>query len=348
MKQAPKYADRRGAGTRARVLRDAKTRQGRRKILNRQLLFDAGAIWWKAICDSDIELKEHCAVAKKDQLRFYGFRLLEKLCKQIENSELDNCAGMFRCYSFITAMSGHGYAEPWRLHGEEMTAAGSRASARSFCSSARRLYKQNPVAFTLTLGLRLESIASWIETQLSFSHWLVFKHCRAVWRGDDEDQRNRALQAAILATLPQRLLPAKQFRGRRVKGAHLWEGLGIGTNCDSEPFNGRQWSNILEQAARLAEKEQDCSEFDRWLWWCYPVFTRYGWNTREVQEAAGKRGFTEAERMHEQNFRRRLMSMGLRIGGQKHKRSHTAPLAEFVLHVRLPDTDKVRGCVIWY
>jgi hypothetical protein len=198
------------------------------------------------------------------------------------------------------------------------------------------------------LGFRLESIASWIETQVSFSHWLVFKECRAAWRGGDEDKKDRALQAAILARLPQIALRVTNFRGKSVKGAHLWEGLGIGTNCDNEPFGGRQWSNILEQAARLAEKEQDCSKFERWLWWCYPVFERYGWNTREVRTAAIGRGFTEASRMLEANFRRHLMSMGLRVSGRKQKRARTPPLAEFVRNVRLPDTAKVRDCVIWY
>ena len=312
--------------------------------MGKREVFDAGAVWWKAILESDRELKEHVGVAEKDRRRFYGFRLLENLCKGIENSELDVFVGMFRCYSFITRMSGHGYVEPWRLHGEELKELGLR-SAVKFCRAAQRLHKRDPFAFLVELGFRIESIASWIEAQISFSCWLVFQHCRDAWRGKD-DERGRAIQAVILSRLPQQLV-VTSFRGKKVKGAHLWEGAGIGTNYEGEPFDGRQWSNILKRAAYLAEKPLDCAPFESWLWWCYPVFSRYDWNTREVQDAAKQRGFCEGK-MEETNFRRHLMSMGMRIKGRKQRRDRIPLLAKFVREVLLPDTQKVYGFVIWY
>jgi len=67
------------------------------------------------------------------------------------------------------------------------------------------------------------------------------------------------------------------------------------------------------------------------------------WNTRELREAAIGRGFTEVSDIYEANFRRRLMSMGLRISGRKQKRNRTPPLAEFVEHLVLPDPGEMLG-----
>jgi len=320
-----------------------------KNLRQKECEFDAGAVWWNAVCDSHDELEKHFMTAKKDQLRFQNCRLLDKLWQRIKETGKDELLGFFWCYRFITDMSGHGYDEAWRLHCEEMEAAGSKTSPRSFCSSAARLHANNPAAFVLELGFRIESIALWMDAQGSFSQWLVFKHCRGAWRGE-ETKRARAMQAAILATLPQHLRVTK-FRRRNIKGAHLWEGLGIGADYDNKPWNARQWSMILEQAARLAEKSIDCTLSESWLWWCYPVFKRYDWNTREVKEAAIGRGFTEfaeANGVYEQNFRRHLMSMGLRISGRKQKRKRTAPLADFVQRISLPRIDKTLGRVIWY
>jgi hypothetical protein len=47
--------------------------------------------------------------------------------------------------------------------------------------------------------------------------------------------------------------------------------------------------------------------------------------------------------MYEANFRRRLMSMGLRLSGGKQTRRARAPLAEFVKHVVLPDPETMWG-----
>ena len=66
-----------GGRARARAAGTGESVSPRGKFLYKKSAFDAGAIWWKAICDSDTELKEHSAAAKKDKVRFYAFRLLE-------------------------------------------------------------------------------------------------------------------------------------------------------------------------------------------------------------------------------------------------------------------------------
>jgi hypothetical protein len=87
----------------------------------------------------------------------------------------------------------------------------------------------------------------------------------------------------------------------------------------------------------------ECTEFERWLWWSHPVFRRYRWNTREIQEAAIQRGFAEAQGKHEADFRRRLLTIGLPVSGKKQNRNRTPPLADFVRTVVLPDPGKMWG-----
>jgi hypothetical protein len=143
--------------------------------------------------------------------------------------------------------------------------------------------------------------------------------------------------------LPQKLLERTTRRGREVIGAHLRPELGIGTNYERRPWTAREWQNILEQAARLTEKRYGCTELEKWVWWCYPVFRRYGWNTREVVDAALRR-FNDADAVPEpEQLRRHLLSIGLPISGRKQKRDRTPPLFKFVVGLVLPDPGTMWG-----
>src|SRR4029453_11918954 len=136
-----------------------------------------------------------------------------------------------------------------------------------------------------------------MEGQESFSMWLAFKGNRAFWRAEEESARSRAFQAGWLADLPSHVIKSEGRGGRSFIGAPVWEGLGLGYDRQSgRPWNPRQWANILKQAARLAEKGYDnCTPLEQWVWWCYPVFSRYRWSAREVQDAASFRKFTDKD-----------------------------------------------------
>jgi hypothetical protein len=306
--------------------------------------FHPGKVWLEALCEFENELHEHVENAEKDELRFQTGRLYTFLIKRIkaEVTRRDEWGALFVCYRFVTDTPRHlGYDEARRLHGEEMKAH-RLSSARSFCSLPKQ-FARPPERFHDELHFRVISIASWIEAQESFSLWLVFKDLRRAWRGNT-DERAHAIQALYLSQMPQRLLTETKHRGRIRVGAHLRPELGIGTNYENKPWTRRQWKNILEQAAGLAEKRWfECGEFERWLWWCHPVFRRYGWNTREIREAAIQRGFIEAQSRHEADFRRRLLTIGLPVSGRKQKRNRTPPLAEFVKNVVLPESRGLWG-----
>jgi hypothetical protein len=174
---------------------------------------------------------------------------------------------------------------------------------------------------------------------------MAFKDLRQGWRGD-MDERARAIQAAYLAKLPQKCLVRTTCGGREVLSARLPQGARIGINYDGVPWTPGQWKNILRQAAGLSEKSFDCTELEKWVWWCYPVFRRYGWNAREVLECCCKRfdedrtGLLDKDEGH---FRRYWMTRGLRYSGSKQKLDRTPPLAEFVSRVGLPDPGKMWG-----
>jgi hypothetical protein len=103
----------------------------------------------------------------------------------------------------------------------------------------------------------------------------------------------------------------------------------------------------LRQAAGLVEKRFEATELERWVWWCYPVFRRYGWNVREVLEAASRRGMNfEAEKDGIDRliaFQKYWIRCGLRFAGGKHKAESTPPLREFVCRIVLPEEKKMWG-----
>jgi hypothetical protein len=316
--------------------------------VKKKSLFHPGKVWLEALLDFENDLHEHVEQAIKDQLRFQDGRLFRSLVKHIKAKATgrDEWVAMFALYQFVTNRSRHlGYDEARRLHGAEMEAKGLR-SARAFCSSLPKQFAQAPERSLNELYFRFRSIASWMEAQESFSLWLMFKDLRPAWRGD-LDTRARAIQACYLSQLPQRLLTKTKHRGRELISARFPESVRVGTNYEGKPWTVRQWGNILGQAARLTEKRYDCTELERWVSWCYPVFRRYEWNAREVLDAAIKRKIKiEKETMHRPEiFRRHLMSIGLRIAGKKQKQDRTPPLADFVIHVVLPDSGKMWGAM---
>jgi hypothetical protein len=308
------------------------------KIVSKKALFHAGPVWLEALRDFENELLEHLEEAKKDELKFQTGRLYDCLIKRIKAhaTGLEQWYALFYCYRwFVAKPSLPGYDETRRLHCEEMAARGLSLPGE-FCSHC--------VISPDELTLRVRSIASWVEAQTSFSFWLGFTDLRKGWRGKTLDARASAIQACYLSQLPQKLLMKTKRTDREVIGAYLRPELGIGTNYDNKPWDARQWQNILEQAARLAGKRFDCPEVERWLWWCYSVFRRYGWNTREVRDAAIQRGLNETDEMPEENFRRRMLTMGLPLRGKKQTRTEP-PLADFVRDVALPDSGKMWGRV---
>ncbi len=305
-------------------------------------------IWWDAINDLRGQLETECLTSEPDKLRFQNGRLIENLTQRIElagkNRLIDT---MSLCYSLVTDRSLQlGYDEPRRLHFEEINAL-CAIPATERLAWVLPEHERSKLGDCVSFLFLLDSIASWIEAQESLSMWIAFKLNRAAWQGDDPDARACAIQAEMLAKFPARIIESDGWKGRKLRGAHVWEGWGLAVDSQGVPWNRRHWSNILEKAARLAEKgEKDCTALERWVWWCYPIFRRYAWRAEEVRKSAVARGFAEAEKATEANFRRNWITDGLRFVGNREKRNK-APLAEFVRHVAVPNHRNSRGLPVW-
>ena len=307
-------------------------------------------IWWAALWGAFQDLWEHVTRSETaDELRFQNDRLLKNVRKRIEGKKAREMVLMFRCYEFVTDPARPlGFDECRRLHDEEMKA-GGKDSAQLFCRTFRRKVDSSTRELReLRAGLssRLDSIASWMEAQQGFGVWFAFRHYGSGWQSDP-DARGRAVHAWILANA-LRFLQVYEFSdGYKVTGVRLWEGLGVGTNYEGVPWTQPQWANILEEATKLAKQgEADCSPSEQWVWWCYPVFRRYGWNSREVTDAARERFGKRPAISEPEKFRRHWMNLGLRFVGRK-TGPRKPPLAEFVRHISVPDPDKMRGVPIF-
>jgi len=289
-------------------------------------------IWWDALWDLRCQLAAHCRRSQPDKLRFQTNRLFTNLMQQIKATRKDQLATMRLCYRLMSDQSlSLGYDEPRRLHLEEMEALFG-AHGKPKPKSKRKEDRDQAVS---TLGLLLESISSWIEARESFSMWLEFKDNRAYWQSNDSHTADRAWQAKMLSRLPTYAIPT-EFRGKRI----------IGANRQGVPWTRQQWANILKQAARSAKKAlSDCTRLEEWVWWCYPIFSRYGWSAREVKNSAAERGLLDANK-GEADFRRYWITRGLRFAGRRTERSNP-PLAEFVRNLSIPALDDATGVVFW-
>jgi hypothetical protein len=296
--------------------------------------------WIDAIDDTRRQLDDHCQNSKPDKLRFQDGRLLRNLSKRMEAAAAERHESiidlMYGAYWEMRIFPPHyEYGKPMRLHCEELKARG-QDDLESFCHSFRERLAKNLQATHNELKFRVTSLASWIEAEESFVQWFALKAVPFAWHGDPLERR-RASQAIRLANLignPDGYHCVDE-RGefRRV---HPWEGSGIGTDEKGAPWSQRQWANILKDAAKIAEKQIRITPLEMWVWWCYPIFFRYEWSTREVQDAAwykkfGGKDSLEVLEKSEQLFRRHWMSCGLRFLGRKTKRT-SAPLAQFVKH----------------
>ena len=310
--------------------------------------------WIEAVEGVRLGLSAHVRDSKRDELRFQDGRLewnlWEVVKKEAGEDWVERIAMLLRCYWVISTVS-LGYDEPLRLHCEEMRAAGLQKSPRIFCRLFARRFasgaREAIDAFGKELVARIESIAAWMEAQESFSQWLAFKEDRVFWQGNPRE-RLRAFQARILASWTTYLgIYEYEHKGRRIRGMRLWEGLGMGTNEEGVPWSGREWANILKRAARIAEGVREgCTQLDQWVWWCYPVFSRYGWNSREVRDVARAR-FGDKARKEVEDFRRYWMSRGLRFDWGKKSSREKGELGDFVAAVRVPGLEVVRGVVTW-
>jgi hypothetical protein len=88
-------------------------------------------------------------------------------------------------------------------------------------------------------------------------------------------------------------------------------------------------------AARIAERgERPVAELDAWVWWRYPIFSRYHWSAAEVCRAA-KEKFGDVDLSNEAAFQAAWVRRGLRFTGRRTQRKRP-PLWDFVMNEQVP------------
>src|SRR5262245_43099261 len=190
---------------------------GEETVRGPEKIFDFAAaeeVWFGAFSDFVAGLDEHVVGAEEEQLKFQDGRLFASLRKAIKAKARgkEEWVLLFACYEFVTNTSRHlGYDEAVRLHDEEMVARGL-CSAVEFCYGMPRGFALAPEAGLLELHSRVRSVAAWMEAQISFSFWLVFKDFRRGWRGT-MGERARAVAAFYLSQLHKTGVVSRVFRG---------------------------------------------------------------------------------------------------------------------------------------
>ena len=299
-------------------------------------------IWQEAVLGLYRQLWDQLRTAGPDKLRLQNDCLFEMLQKTIRASGYEFNVTLLFCYLAAVVRDALEVPEPKRLYWEEVYALDTAEDAGWLASRDATALLEHTRMF-----------CSWFEAECSLGEWLSFKHGGAEWKAESKDEWWRACQARMLAELPMRLIEYK-FKGRTRRGARLREAEGIGADMDERAWNPRQWANILKRAARLAERDtkkgaDECSLLEQWVWWSYPVFSRYKWTARQVIDAACKRDFNEPLLdKTPSEFARYFIARGLRFAGGKQLREKPPQLEQFVIDLALPDPGNMRsGIPVW-
>jgi hypothetical protein len=211
-----------------------------------------------------------------------------------------------------------GYDEARQQHYAELKALGLSVEFQR----SKLPTKAAVAAFVVELLFRLDSLASWIEAQESWVFWRKFRSQPAAWDRDDAGARWQVMNASIIARLPT------VFDG--ISDRFIAE-----TIHDLRTWTKAQWVKILKMAARIAERgERPVTELDTWVWWRYPVFSRYHWSAAEVCRAA-KEKFGDIDLSNEAAFQAAWVRRGLRFTGKKTSRK-SPPLWDFVIKTKAP------------
>jgi len=228
--------------------------------------------WRVAIFTLREQLADDCLNHVADRRCLQNRRLIENLYAEFGPSprlpECDMMAYWLFCGSpWQDQLS---YNDARQQHYAELRALGL---SPEFHHSMRQT-KTQVAAFVIELLFRLDSLASWIEAQESWIFWRKFRTKPAAWDRHDEGARRQTIYASLIAALPT------VFDG--ISDRFIAEVID-----DFRRWTKPQWVKILKMAARIAERgERPVTELDTWVWWRYPIFSRYHWSAGEVCRAA--------------------------------------------------------------
>jgi hypothetical protein len=221
--------------------------------------------WRLAILKLRGQLAEECLSYPAERRRFQRRRLIKNL-----NSEIGPESATMAYWLFC--------GSPWRDQlGYEDARKQHYAELKTLGFSPAFQPRGNTERVVDELIFRLDSLASWIEAQESWIFWRALSGQPAAWDRGDTRARQQAMAAYIIARMPTVTAEISDWAIARIVE-------------DFRPWSHFQWVKILKAAARIAERgHESVTELETWVWWRYPIFSRYRWSTAEVCRAATKK-----------------------------------------------------------
>jgi hypothetical protein len=277
--------------------------------------------WRLAIFKLREQLEEDCLSHSAERRRFQNRRLIENFIAELRPSRVAALSAEMSYWLFCGSpwQDQLGYEDARQQHYAELKAFGF---SPEFQPSESQL-KHNAKSVLTELVFRLDSLACWIEAQESWMFWKMLNREPAAWDREDAQARRQASDAGLIARLP-------------TVTDRISDWLIAGIVESFRTWTKPQWVKILKMAVRLAERgEQPVTELDTWVWWRYPVFSRYYWSAAEVCRAARKR-FGEIDQVkNEAAFQSAWVRRGLRFTGKRTRRK--CPLLwDFVINEKVP------------
>jgi hypothetical protein len=289
-------------------------REQARLIKERQRITEP---WRLAIFKLREQLEEECLSHPTERRRFQHCRLIDNFIAQTEASPITADLMSYWLFCGSPWQDQLGYDQAQQQHYAELKALGL---CREFQPQLR---KANIEQVMIELFIRLDSLAAWIEAQESWVFWKRLNKEPAVWDRDDPQGRRQAFDAELLARLPT-----------VTDGISDWLIAEIVGNFRT--WTKPQWVKILKLATRAAERgEEVITDLDRWVWWRYPIFSRYRWSAAEVCRAARQK-FGDIDHVNnEAAFQSAWVRRGLRFTG-KRRRRRCPLLWDFVINEQVP------------
>jgi hypothetical protein len=262
----------------------------------------------------------HCLTQPPERRRFQNRRLFKNF-NDAYTSLAAPGKNLLLSYWWFSGYSRENdvpYKEARQQHYAELKARGLPKEFDPGCPAKNR---NDPIVKEFTF--RLNSLASWIEAQESWIFWRGLCNRPAMWNRRDPKARKRAVAAGLI-------------RGMRTIANELPDRMIMDFVKDFRKWSKSEWAQILKSAARDSDKvNEDDLRLERWVWWRYPIFSRYLWSTAEVCRAAREKFGRIHHVDHQESFQLFWIRRGLRFSGKRRKRNRP-PLWDFVMNKEVP------------
>lgn len=284
--------------------------------------------WRLAILKLRSQLNEHCLKEPPAHRRFQNRRLIKNFYAEYHSSPAAGKSVLMSYWLFCGSPAAHlfPYKEARQQHYAELKAVG--LSKEFDPTDSERKAKRSKVI--KEFSFRLDSLASWIEAQESWIFWRVLTSRPAAWDRHDSKARQRAINANLI-------------RRMRIIANELPDWMSMDFVKSFGRWSSPDWAKILKAAARdSADVNQDDLKLETWVWWRYPIFSRFRWSTAEVCRAA-KQKFGKIHHVdHEPAFQLFWVRRGLRFTGKRTGKRHRPPLWDFVVNNEVPKSVSLR------